>query len=117
MHEFQHIKLGALINLGPLTEPPPDPGPPEELFYAPWRDDPRPLEGLLQGIYAFFGVARFWRAHRRTADAAYVPLAHFEFALWRAQVWSVLTEAHGHRLLTPLGGTCWSGCGSGARGG
>ncbi|GEC07621.1 HEXXH motif domain-containing protein [Streptomyces spinoverrucosus] len=103
VHEFQHIKLGALINLGPLTEPPHGPDAPEELFYAPWRDDPRPLGGLLQGIYAFLGVARFWRAHRHTADPAYVSPAHFEFALWRGQVWSVLNEVHGHAMLTPLG--------------
>ncbi|MEV7995754.1 HEXXH motif domain-containing protein [Streptomyces sp. NPDC086077] len=103
VHEFQHIKLGALINLGPLTEPPPGPGMPEELFHAPWRDDPRPLGGLLQGIYAFLGVAGFWRTHRHTAAPAYVPLAHFEFALWRGQVWSVLNRVHGHKLLTPLG--------------
>ncbi|GGS86434.1 HEXXH motif domain-containing protein [Streptomyces chromofuscus] len=103
VHEFQHIKLGALINLGPLTEPPGGPGSSQELFYAPWRDDPRPLGGLLQGIYAFFGVARLWRAHRHTADPAYAPLAHFEFALWRGQVWSVLNEVRGHVLLTPLG--------------
>ncbi|MBG0853749.1 HEXXH motif domain-containing protein [Streptomyces spinoverrucosus] len=103
MHEFQHIKLGALINLGPLTEPPGGPAPSEELFYAPWRDDPRPLGGLLQGIYAFLGVARLWRAHRHTADPADVPLAHFEFALWRGQVWSVLDEVHDHETLTPLG--------------
>lgn len=103
VHEFQHIKLGALINLGPLTEPPTGPGTPEELFHAPWRDDPRPLGGLLQGIYAFLGVAGFWRTHRHTADPAYAPLAHFEFALWRGQVWSVLNRVHDHRLLTPLG--------------
>ncbi|MFJ4470005.1 HEXXH motif domain-containing protein [Streptomyces sp. NPDC089424] len=103
VHEFQHIKLGALINLGPLSEPPPGPGRPEELFHAPWRDDPRPLGGILQGIYAFLGVAGFWRTHRHTADPAYVPLAHFEFALWRGQVWSVLNRVHAHPLLTPLG--------------
>jgi HEXXH motif-containing protein len=25
--------------------------------YAPWRDDPRPRSALLQGSYAFLGVA------------------------------------------------------------
>jgi HEXXH motif-containing protein len=24
-----------------------------DLFYAPWRDDPHPPGGVLQGIYAF----------------------------------------------------------------
>ncbi|NUT27075.1 MAG: hypothetical protein HOV84_14340 [Streptomyces sp.] len=103
VHEFQHIKLGGLIHLGPLTTPPADARVPDELFYAPWRDDPRPLGGLLQGIYAFLGVTRFWRAHRHTADPEYAPLAHFEFALWRGQVWSTLNRVRGHERLTPLG--------------
>ncbi|WP_046420871.1 HEXXH motif domain-containing protein [Streptomyces malaysiense] len=103
VHEFQHTKLGGLMHLEPLTGPPADPEEPETLFYAPWRDDPRPLGGLLQGIYAFLGVTRFWRAHRHTADPAYVSLAHFEFALWRGQVWATLTAVHGHERLTPLG--------------
>ena len=27
--------------------------------YAPWRDDPRPISGLLQGIYAFVCITEF----------------------------------------------------------
>ncbi|MFF1709025.1 HEXXH motif domain-containing protein [Streptomyces sp. NPDC058268] len=105
VHEFQHTKLGGLMHLEALTRQAPDQDQtgPEELFYAPWRDDPRPLGGLLQGIYAFAGVARFWRVHRHAADAAYAPLAHFEFALWRTQVWSTLHLVAGHERLTPLG--------------
>ncbi|MFE5600365.1 HEXXH motif domain-containing protein [Streptomyces coelicoflavus] len=103
VHEFQHIKLGALMHLGPLVTRNDKTDEPPELFHAPWRDDPRPLEGLLQGIYAFFGVARFWRAHRDAPDEAHGPLAHFEFALWRDAVWSTLDSARGHQRLTPLG--------------
>lgn len=103
VHEFQHTKLGGLIHLGPLSTPPAPQGAREQLFYAPWRDDPRPLGGLLQGIYAFAGVARFWRAHRHTADAAYAPMAHFEFALWRAQVSSTVQLVLRNEQLTPLG--------------
>ncbi|MFF3328863.1 HEXXH motif domain-containing protein [Streptomyces sp. NPDC002888] len=102
VHEFQHTKLGGLMHLGRLSLPA-DRQAPEQLFYAPWRDDPRPLGGLLQGIYAFHGVTRFWRTHRHAADPAYAPLAHFEFALWRAQVWPTLNEVRGHAQLTPLG--------------
>jgi hypothetical protein len=34
--------------------------------YAPWRSGPRPLNGLLQGAYAFLGVSGFWRQQRRS---------------------------------------------------
>ncbi|WP_051865810.1 HEXXH motif domain-containing protein [Streptomyces griseus] len=102
VHEFQHIKLSGLMHLGPLNVSA-EPQSREPLFYAPWRDDPRPLGGLLQGIYAFHGVTRFWRTHRQVAAPAYAPLAHFQFALWRAQVWLTLSEVRGHERLTPLG--------------
>lgn len=59
-HEMQHIKLGALIDLAPLTMP--DDG---RRYYAPWREDPRPLGGLLQGAYAYLGVSGFWRRQRK----------------------------------------------------
>lgn len=103
VHEFQHVKLGALTHLSPLVRRVEKTHERGELFHAPWRDDPRPLEGVLQGIYAFFGVARFWRANRRAVDAAHAPLAHFEFALWRDAVWSALGSVRGHERLTPLG--------------
>ncbi len=100
VHEFQHTKLGGLLHLTPLLTDLGGDG--EELWYAPWRDDPRPMAGLLQGIYAFVGVTRFWRAHRGTGGARSA-LAHFEFALWRAQVSRALEQIRLHPRLTPLG--------------
>ncbi|GGV28867.1 HEXXH motif domain-containing protein [Streptomyces longisporoflavus] len=91
VHEFQHNKLGAFMHLFTLYR---DGGP--ERFYAPWRDDPRPLGGLLQGVYAFFGVARFYR-RRQT------PLGAFEFALWRAQTLRALHGIREAHRLTDLG--------------
>ena len=46
MHEFQHVKLGAVLDLYDLFDPDD-----KRLYHAPWRKDPRPLEGLLQGTY------------------------------------------------------------------
>ena len=57
----RHIKLGALMDMLPLVEPSGKRG------YAPWREDPRPMGGLLQGVYAFTGIVRFWSAQRRLA--------------------------------------------------
>ncbi|MFF3347295.1 HEXXH motif domain-containing protein [Streptomyces sp. NPDC002779] len=100
IHEFQHTKLGGLLHLTPLLTEETAEAP--ELWYAPWRDDPRPLDGLLQGIYAFVGIARFWRTHRLASGAA-TPMAHFEFALWRAHVTTALRQVHRNPRLTPLG--------------
>lgn len=79
VHETQHLKLCALLDLVPLTRP--DDG---HRYYAPWRADPRPASGLLQGAYAFLGVSGFWREQRRAAPEREVrQRAHAEFARWR----------------------------------
>jgi hypothetical protein len=55
VHEYHHHKLNALLNLDPIIVE----GSPEEIYYSPWRDDPRPLSGILQGIYVFQAVLEF----------------------------------------------------------
>ncbi|MFV2017330.1 HEXXH motif domain-containing protein [Micromonospora sp. LOL_023] len=98
VHEFQHIKLGALLHLAPLHT-----AEPAERLYAPWRDDPRPLGGLLQGVYAFAGIAEFWRAVRYRATGSAGTLAHFEFARWHRQVRTVLALMAELPQLTEVG--------------
>jgi HEXXH motif-containing protein len=99
VHEVQHAKLGALLDLVPLTD---DPG--TARWYAPWRDDPRPLSGLLQGAYAYLGVTGFWRRQRRReqrpGDAAH---AHTEFARWRDGTWTAVETLLSSGALTPAG--------------
>ena len=74
-HEVQHVKLSALLDLVPLARP--DDG---RHFYAPWREDPRPISGLLQGAYAYVGVSGFWRRQRELGPELD---AQVEFARWR----------------------------------
>ena len=76
-HELQHLKLGALLDVVTLTRP--DDG---RRYYAPWRDDPRPLRGLLQGTYAYLGVTGFWRRQRRLPGNQVQ--AEAEYSRWRA---------------------------------
>lgn len=78
VHEVQHVKLSALLDLVPLTLS--DDG---TRCYAPWREDPRPVSGLLQGAYAYLGVTAFWRRQRRLCSQAQ---ADIEFARWREAV-------------------------------
>ena len=85
LHEFQHAKLGGLLDVHRLYI---DDG--ARRHYAPWRDDPRPLGGLLQGAYAFLGVTDFWRAQRHLQVGVKGRFAQFEFARWRDQVWRTL---------------------------
>lgn len=60
LHEFQHGKLAALQDTISLHQ-----DDSRRRYYAPWRDDPRPLGALLQGTYAHVAVAEFWRTRWR----------------------------------------------------
>jgi HEXXH motif-containing protein len=100
-HEIQHAKLGALLDVLDLTLPD------DRLYYAPWRPDPRPLAGLIQGAYAYLGVAGFWR-RQRAYEQDLRP--HIEFAHWRDAAHAV-TEvmlagesltAEGRRFVTAM---------------
>jgi HEXXH motif-containing protein len=97
VHEFQHIKLGALMHLLPLAE---DDG---AYYYAPWRDDPRPLTGFLQGIYAFFGIADFWRRQRTTVSGPDAVLACYEYLYARGQTAEALHSVRDALTLTDEG--------------
>ena len=100
VHEFQHIKLGGLLHLVPLHKEEES----GELFYAPWRDDPRPLPGLLQGAYAFLGISEFWWRHWNLAtDHREAELAALEFGCARRQTWSALLSIGRSSALTELG--------------
>jgi HEXXH motif-containing protein len=93
VHEFQHSKLSAVLDLMPLTDPA-ETG----RYFAPWRTDPRPLAGLVQGVYAFAGVADTWRALRGV-----VPVAEARFAEARLQVDRGLSSVERSGALTPEG--------------
>jgi hypothetical protein len=76
VHECQHAKLNAILDLIPLFQ--------SDLvrYYAPWREDPRPLGGLLHGAYAFLGVSDFWRVQSLVPATPHRSYAQFEFSRW-----------------------------------
>lgn len=96
IHEFQHIVLGGVLHLTSLVG-----SDPCERIYVAWRDDPRPAAGALQGVYAFSGVTKFWRALARKGDAN--RRAAFEFAYWRRQTWTTLQILRDDGALTEAG--------------
>jgi HEXXH motif-containing protein len=98
-HEVQHTKLSALMDLFPMVVASARGG-----YYAPWRDDPRPLASLLQGVYAHLGVASFWRRHRYVVrESAEVLHAHIEFTRWRGACAEVARFLSARPELTPCG--------------
>jgi uncharacterized protein len=98
MHEFQHMKLGAVLDMFDLCD-----HSERRMFYAPWRDDPRPLEALLQGTYAHIAVTDFWRLRRHNLAAAEAETAAARFALWRTQTSAAADALADSGSLTSLG--------------
>ncbi|MDH6577611.1 FxsB family cyclophane-forming radical SAM/SPASM peptide maturase [Kitasatospora sp. MAP5-34] len=100
-HEFQHVKLGAVLDFHDLHD-----RTDEGRYYAPWRPDPRPLEGLLQGTYAHLAVTEFWGARVRAYDGLPgEPAEHarLQLATWRAHTWDAVETLRGSGALTALG--------------
>jgi HEXXH motif-containing protein len=98
VHEFQHVKLAGLMDLVPLIKPGGEKG------YAPWRDDPRPMGGILQGLYAFTGIVRFWDVQRHLAtDADEFLRASVLYERWRLAIELVVGPLRDKGRLTPDG--------------
>ncbi|MGW0364075.1 HEXXH motif domain-containing protein [Streptomyces sp. NPDC002990] len=94
VHEVQHGKLTALTDV--LTLHTADRTP---RYWAPWREDPRPLEGLLHGAYAHLALAGYWqRAALYGARGAWAQHARI-----RAQVAAVLPVIRTQPQLTSAG--------------
>jgi uncharacterized protein len=98
IHEFQHVKMGAVLDLYDLYDPAD-----RRLFHAPWREDPRPLEGLLQGTYAHLAVTDFWRVRQEVAVGEAAEAAGERFVHWRAHTRDAIQTLAGSGSLTPLG--------------
>lgn len=100
-HEFQHVKLGAVLDLVDLYDPADT-----ALYDAPWRPDPRPFEGLFQGTYAHLAVTAFWGARVRGYDGLpgeAADHARAQFALWRGYTAEAVERLAGSGSLTALG--------------
>jgi HEXXH motif-containing protein len=78
IHEFQHNKLHAQLELDPLLHNAFHP-----LYSSPVRPDPRPLQGVLLAVHAFFPVARLYQLMR---NAGHEHTGHPEFERRYAQI-------------------------------
>lgn len=79
-HEGSHTRLGLLLQLDPLLH---DDG--ATIHFSPWRQDPRPLKGLLNGVHAFVNVCEFYRRLATTEPTLAAP-AESVYELQRKRV-------------------------------
>ncbi|HCA88202.1 MAG TPA: HEXXH motif domain-containing protein, partial [Streptomyces sp.] len=105
VHELQHAKLAALTDLLPLHH-----ADGRARYWAPWRPDPRPFDGLLQGAYAHLALAGYWQRYALwSSDPADRDNAWAEHSRCRAQVGAALPALRGSRSLTAAGRTLVEG--------
>jgi uncharacterized protein len=98
MHEFQHVKLGAILDEYDLCDPAD-----RRLFHAPWRTDQRPIEGLLQGTYAHLAVTDYWRRRRAAVTGTAATEADEQFGRWNGHTRDAIDTLAASGALTPLG--------------
>lgn len=71
-------------------------------YPAPWRKDPRPLEGLLQGTYAHLAVSEFWRVRAGLGESDQAEAAK-RYEHWRAHTAAGIETLANSDLLAPPG--------------
>ncbi|MFF5103124.1 aKG-HExxH-type peptide beta-hydroxylase [Streptomyces sp. NPDC000134] len=98
VHELQHAKLAALGDLLTLHR-----AGPEARYFAPWRPDPRPYDGLLQGTYSHLALAAFHQRRALAAGPAEREWAWAQHARYHAQVGAALPALVGSPDLTVPG--------------
>lgn len=98
IHEFQHVKLGGVYDLYDLYD-----RTDQRLFFAPWREDPRPVGPLLQGTYAHIGVTDYWRRRRHQVTGPDALAAAEQFARWRMMTAEAIETLARSGALTRLG--------------
>ncbi|MGH3067146.1 MAG: FxsB family cyclophane-forming radical SAM/SPASM peptide maturase [Streptosporangiaceae bacterium] len=98
IQEFQHVKLGAMLDLYDLYDPADD-----RLFHAPWGEGKRQLEGLLQGAYAQLAVTDVWRVRQQRAVGPAAEAAGRRFQECRALTGEGIETLLGSGSLTSLG--------------
>lgn len=99
VHELHHAKLSAVSDLTPLHT-----AGSARRYWAPWRPDPRPFDGLLQGAYAHLALAGYWHRVALAPVGAHLrDLAWAEHARCREQVGAILPTLCGSHQLTSCG--------------
>jgi HEXXH motif-containing protein len=73
IHEMHHNRLFYLQEETPLFAEGGDGVADAGTLYSPWRDDPRPAQGILHGLYVYLPVFWFWRDVLRAAEGPRAP--------------------------------------------
>ncbi|MEU6349555.1 HEXXH motif-containing putative peptide modification protein [Streptomyces sp. NPDC047072] len=98
VHELHHAQLAALGEMVTLHQ-----ATSEERYFAPWRPDARPYDGLLQGAYSHLAIADYYQRRALAEETADRQSAWAQYARYRAQVRAALPALVGSPDLTAPG--------------
>ncbi|WP_433622856.1 aKG-HExxH-type peptide beta-hydroxylase [Nocardia sp. CA-120079] len=101
VHEFQHVKLGAMMDAFELY----DRADIEPRYHPPCFSHPRPIEGLLHSTYAHLAITDFWRVQRTIATGSEAEAAERRFAEVRTLTAEGIAQLEAAESLTSLGDT------------
>lgn len=101
LHESLHQKLFRMDTCRPLFSDPNAYA--KDEFYSPWRNDARPLNGILHGCYVFTAVSLFWSHLAKSDDYPFAESA-FQYFYRLEQVKRGIEVLSNHReTLSNLG--------------
>jgi HEXXH motif-containing protein len=94
VHEFAHNELSLYQESHKLFHEDPTDG-----FCSPWRPDPRPLNGIVHGMYAFWHVAEFFRCAEAAVEGQYADQLRNTRRRLLSQLWFAHMQVPRERLL------------------
>lgn len=95
IHEHSHNKLFLLQDIDPLVDPQHHGSGWEDCsYYSPWRDDPRPLNGIFHGYVVFSEAAHFWGCRLRQQLAETLSLRRFGMLVRQLQQARIVLQDH-----------------------
>jgi len=118
IHELHHNRLFCLEEKGgALFDEERQDSIRDARFYSPWRDEPRPLHGLLHALYVFQPVWHFWRRVQEAGSAPELTLSFAEDQLQRIPQQLELAAAvlRRHGAFTEFGQALFDGMCRGAK--
>ena len=98
LQEFQHAKLGAVLDLYDLYDRADD-----RVFPVPWGEGKDRIEGLLQGAYGLLAATDFWRVSQQHAAGPAADTAGRQFRECREHASEAIETLLASGALTQLG--------------
>ncbi|MYC83367.1 MAG: hypothetical protein F4X19_14940 [Acidobacteria bacterium] len=97
VHEVLHLQLSLVERICPLVRNDAE----QEFAYSPWRDERRPLGGLIHGLFVFRGLELLWKRVARNHLVSIFNFAKNRVEEIRRQC--ALVEPLEYRSLTSFG--------------